>query len=901
MTDEWDDREVADLEDEYELLGELGRGASAVVYRARDRALGRFVAIKVVRAHSIASADDAMLRLAREARTVAKLQHPNIVTVHAVRRLGTGGLALIMQLVPGRTLKQAIVEHGPFAPEQAQQVMRDVAEALAFAHAHGVVHRDVKPENIFLDAGSGRALLSDFGIAYSAENESRLTMTGAAIGTPAYMAPEQIDGAPADARSDLYSLGLVTWEMLTGRRPWEGESLYNVISKQKNEELPAIDALRPGVVPPQLQYIVERMLQKRAAARWAGADGLIANLDHWVVPSDWRQWEAAHRRRREAARSARAEKSARGEATAPTDQATVRFRRPTTPSGMPVVDGPTGGAQVAIGAGTQAAQLQVIERATVAPGMVEDDEDETPSWAREADDRAPRSRWAMMAAALAVVTIGGGALWYGQSMGGLSRGAVNAPSAVVGAAGVAATQDPAADQGTLRSDTLVGMLDDSSSRVGDSTMMGVALRDSATRDSALLNGAPVVGAAGTIPAGAEPTPGDRLASMEMPVMRTESPARPQPNQGQAAGAPDRGLEPESPSIAATDDAGVITAGGRHSCVLEGGRAMCWGSNDRGQLGDGDVESRDLPGLVVGELEFRQIAAGLAHTCGVTRTGEAYCWGSDDRGQLGDATTTSRSAPVRVNSNLSFRLVRTGTNHSCGLTTGGAVLCWGANNKGQLGDGSSSMRTSPVRAGDGSFVSVTAGWNHTCAIARDGAPWCWGENADGQLGDGSRTDHAEPRRVNTTERFTSVAAGGNHTCGVTDGGEVLCWGRNAYGQLGNGTTTSSATPERVDSGVRFASVSVGGVHSCARTAGGQAWCWGRNTYGQLGDGTTTDRAAPVRVIGGTTFATISATGAHTCGTTSAGTAFCWGFNVQGQLGDGSRNHLAKPTRVAIPER
>ena len=219
MTQLPDDVEVADLADEYELLGELGRGASAVVYRARDRALGRLVAIKVVRAHSIAGADDAMRRLAREARTVARLQHPHIVTVYAVRRLQTGGLALVMQLVPGRTLKQAITEHGPFAPEQAEQVMRDVAEALAYAHSRGVVHRDVKPENIFLDADSGRALLSDFGIAHTNDNESRLTMTGAAIGTPAYMAPEQIDGAPADARSDLYSFGLVTWEMLTGRAP----------------------------------------------------------------------------------------------------------------------------------------------------------------------------------------------------------------------------------------------------------------------------------------------------------------------------------------------------------------------------------------------------------------------------------------------------------------------------------------------------------------------------------------------------------------------------------------------------------------------------------------------------------------------------------------------------------
>jgi serine/threonine protein kinase len=217
-------QEIGDLADEYTLLGELGRGGNAIVYKARDRALFRDVAIKVVRPRFAATADEAIARLEREARTVARLQHPNIVTVYAVKRLNDGGLALVMQLVPGRTLKQAIQDDGPFDPDRAERVIRDIAEALAFAHANGVVHRDVKPENVFMDSVSGRALLSDFGIAHNNEFESRLTMTGSAIGTPAYMAPEQIDGAPANARSDLYSLGLVAWEMLTGERPWAGNS-----------------------------------------------------------------------------------------------------------------------------------------------------------------------------------------------------------------------------------------------------------------------------------------------------------------------------------------------------------------------------------------------------------------------------------------------------------------------------------------------------------------------------------------------------------------------------------------------------------------------------------------------------------------------------------------------------
>jgi serine/threonine-protein kinase len=122
-------------------------------------------------------------------------------------------------------------------------------------------------------------------------------MTGTAIGTPAYMSPEQIDGAPAEVRSDVYSLGLVAWEMLSGQRPWEGESLYNVIFRQKHDELQHIDELRDDV-PPRLQYMIERMLQKKPAARWAGADGLLAHMNAPVMPPDWHQWQEAHRRRR---------------------------------------------------------------------------------------------------------------------------------------------------------------------------------------------------------------------------------------------------------------------------------------------------------------------------------------------------------------------------------------------------------------------------------------------------------------------------------------------------------------------------------------------------------------------------------------------------------------------------
>lgn len=263
-----------ELEKEYEVLGELGRGGTAVVYRARERELGRDVAIKVVR-----STDDgeAVARLAREAKLVAALRHPNVVPLLGIKHL-TEGLALIMQHVPGRTLKQAIRQDGQLPIPFVEHVLREIASALDYAHKrHGIIHRDIKPENIYLDEEVGRALLSDFGIARTSEGESTLTLVGTALGTPAYMSPEQIDGTTLDGRSDLYSLGLVAYEMLTAQQPWAGHNLYTIIYKQKNEELPAVSNFRKDV-PGYLLRAVDSLLRKDAASRCPDAAQFIAML-----------------------------------------------------------------------------------------------------------------------------------------------------------------------------------------------------------------------------------------------------------------------------------------------------------------------------------------------------------------------------------------------------------------------------------------------------------------------------------------------------------------------------------------------------------------------------------------------------------------------------------------------
>lgn len=262
---------------EFTFLGELGRGGMAVVYHARDRSLHRDVAIKVLRAGA-ATQRDAMLRFKREARVAAGLHHPNIVPVFGVRSLGPERIALIMRLVAGSSLKERLTRGARFSFDEVRRVARDVAAALEHAHALGVIHRDVKPANVFFDTALERWLLADFGIARATDESTQLTLTGTALGTPNYMSPEQIEGSSVDARSDIYSFGLLLWETLTGTQPWEGESLFNVIYKQKHEPLGDVRALRADT-PTDLAEIIANATAKQPARRPATAAEILERLD----------------------------------------------------------------------------------------------------------------------------------------------------------------------------------------------------------------------------------------------------------------------------------------------------------------------------------------------------------------------------------------------------------------------------------------------------------------------------------------------------------------------------------------------------------------------------------------------------------------------------------------------
>jgi serine/threonine protein kinase len=266
--------------------GELGRGGMAVVYRARDTRLKRGVAVKLL-PPDLAFRGDIRSRFLREAETAARLSHPNIVPIYAVDERD-GLVYFVMALVRGGSVGDRLKRGERFSVDETRRIVREVAGALAYAHRAGVVHRDVKPDNILLDADSGRAMVTDFGIARAATDDTdgaRLTATGAVIGTPAYMSPEQCAGdRDIDGRSDLYSLGTVAYQMLTGQPPFSGGNTPAIMMKQVTER-PVPVRERAASVPEDLERIVMRLLEKNPDHRFASGDELVAALDGAPVPA----------------------------------------------------------------------------------------------------------------------------------------------------------------------------------------------------------------------------------------------------------------------------------------------------------------------------------------------------------------------------------------------------------------------------------------------------------------------------------------------------------------------------------------------------------------------------------------------------------------------------------------
>jgi eukaryotic-like serine/threonine-protein kinase len=272
------------LSPHYELDIEIGRGGMGVVYRAKDRRLKRTVAIKVL-PPELAFRSEIKTRFLREAETAAQLNHPNIVDIYAVDEI-ENIVFFVMAYITGDNLAKRVHDHGELSVDETRRTLRDVADALAYAHERGVIHRDIKPDNILIDAQSGRPMVTDFGIARAiSEGDSRLTATGIAIGTPTYMSPEQAAGERTiDGRSDLYSLGILGYQMLIGEPPFIANSTPAILVKHISERPTPIDQRRADV-PQDLARVIMMLLEKDPANRFPSAAAVVTALDTGTVPT----------------------------------------------------------------------------------------------------------------------------------------------------------------------------------------------------------------------------------------------------------------------------------------------------------------------------------------------------------------------------------------------------------------------------------------------------------------------------------------------------------------------------------------------------------------------------------------------------------------------------------------
>ena len=273
------------------LMHSIGHGGMGLVYLAREPALRRLVAVKIL-APALARDVEARARFEREAQAVASFSHPNVVGIHRVGELADGTPYFVMQFVDGPSLSSRVKEDGPLAPLDARRVLGEVAAALAAAHAKGIIHRDVKPANVLLDRESGRALVSDFGISVAAKRKAtdpRLTGTGVLVGTPQYMSPEQLGVEPVTEKSDVYGLGLLGYEMLTGRGPFRGDSPHELVAAHLRDTPPKLSSVLPDL-DPELDELIASCLEKDPARRPAAADLArrlevqAASLVEWPPP-----------------------------------------------------------------------------------------------------------------------------------------------------------------------------------------------------------------------------------------------------------------------------------------------------------------------------------------------------------------------------------------------------------------------------------------------------------------------------------------------------------------------------------------------------------------------------------------------------------------------------------------
>jgi serine/threonine-protein kinase len=281
------------IADRYHVIKKLGEGGMGQVYLAEHVKMGRKSAVKVMNPGMVTNVD-AISRFNREAANASRINHPNVAGIYDFGETSEGLIYLAMEFVEGQPLTEIIKQHGALPPMRASEIARQVAEGLSVAHDMGIVHRDLKPDNIMVAkgrAGADLVKVVDFGIAKAAASEEqKVTKTGMVVGTPEYMSPEQLSGDPLDARSDIYALGLVAFNMFTGKLPFPGETMQESMIMRLTDEPHTLSAMKPDIAwPADLQAVMNKALARNAGERYATASqfahDLVQAIDRMPVTS----------------------------------------------------------------------------------------------------------------------------------------------------------------------------------------------------------------------------------------------------------------------------------------------------------------------------------------------------------------------------------------------------------------------------------------------------------------------------------------------------------------------------------------------------------------------------------------------------------------------------------------
>ncbi|MDY0003016.1 MAG: protein kinase [Polyangia bacterium] len=787
----------------------LGRGSMGEVYEGNHPILDRRVAIKVL-SQDLSAYPELVSRFRREARAIARIKHPAIVEAFDFGNTSDGRSYYVMELLKGTNLSAFMLARGALSLDVAYCIALPLMEGLSTAHAAGFIHRDIKPDNIFIvtqEDGRPFPKLIDFGIAKlknpDEQGDSVVTRIDAVMGTPLYMSPEQAPGAtePVGPWSDIYSTAATIFHMICGKPPFYSENPLELMLMHAWTAAPRAHEVRPEI-PAAVSDVLWKALGKKPADRYASmqdfADALRA-----AAP--------------DAASGTALPASAQG--STPSQAAPPQAAVPTSGPRLTQDDDedpedPSLGDTVMEGE-----PLSVVE------GVLLDDEDEeaprpeagpepaaaAPALAPSASEDAPR------------LEEGGGKSHIESSLSGVaSEKILDAPPSsatlfqrkrfpwawVLGGAGALA--------GAILAFALLG-----------GPRSGAALPKKYSQLSAKTQ--------------------HTCAVLED---RGEVHCWGRNNYGQL-GVGDTDARNRPSQVKGLEGVRQVTTGGRHSCAIGAdGLVHCWGRNGSGQLGDGTSTDRLIPVKVKGLGKAIAITAGADHSCALLEEGDIRCWGDNQGGQLGlDTAGQSRLDPQSVPDLKATVAIAAGGFHTCALAANGSVWCWGKNDRGQLGLGDLEPRAIPTKVdGLSDVLSLSASGSHSCVVTKGGAAHCWGDNASGQVGDGASSPQVKPRQVSGLPAVRLISAGGGyksgHTCAVAEAGAIYCWGSNSAGQLGaQATPKKRPRPGQVSSLTGVRAISAGGRHTCALRESGELLCWGDNGDGQLGDGSGVNRAEP----------------------------------------------------------